>query len=90
MKRVKITGGGKEAIVSLNWENRVTEACNVFNIKVGDDLSVHFRNHRDAYHYENIPVYTKPYHPAEKLSWMLAKNLKLQGLINRFSLVLSV
>ena len=61
-----------------------------FDIKKGDDLSVHFRNNRNEYKYENIPVYTKPYHPQECLTFLINKNPKLETLIKVYDLVLSV
>lgn len=90
MKRVKISHYGKDAIVVLDWDNVVQQDCPAFKIKKGDDLSVHYRNNKNTHKYENIPVYTKPYHPQEKFDWLMNKNPKLSVLIDKFDLVLSV
>ena len=90
VKNVKIIGGGKEAIAILDWNNRLTEPCPTFGLNIGDDLSIHYRNHSEEYKYENIPVYTKLYHPQEIMDYMIAKNTKMNKLIETFDLVLSV
>ncbi len=90
MKCVQITYGKKQGVAVLDWDNKLVVNCDPFNLKIGDDLSVHYRNHKGEYQYENIPIYTAPYHPQESLNWLLAKNPKLNTLIETFNLVLSV
>lgn len=90
MKCVQITSSKKHGIAVLDWDNKLVVNCDQFGLRVGDDLSVHYRNNKDVYQYENIPIYTAPYHPQESLDWLLNKNPKLNTLIEKFSLVLSV
>jgi hypothetical protein len=90
MKCVQITYGKKQGVAVLDWDNKLVVNCDPFGLKVGDDLSVHYRNHKDEYQYENTPIYTAPYHPKESLDRLLNKNSKLNALIQKFDLVLSV
>jgi len=90
MKRVNVKNDKIDVTVSLDWDNVLLEACEELALQKGDLLSIHFRNHKEEFTYTNIPVYTKPYHPAEKLSYLLSKCPMLQQYIDKYDLVLSV
>lgn len=90
MKQVHVTGYKVDVVVDLDWDNKCQQDYDVLNLKKGDDLGIHYRNYKNRFKYENVPVYTKPYHPKEKLDYLLAKNPKLNVLMQRFNAVLSV
>ena len=90
MKKVRVYDSKVDVIVELSWENKLLQPSKELKLEIGDSLEIHYRNHSSDYTYENIPVYTSPYHPQEKLDFLLAKNPTLQKLIDRLDLVPSV
>lgn len=89
MKWIKITAD-KEYLILADWDNYAREACPELKIKVGDDMVVFYRNHKDEYEFEGIPYYTKPYTPDEKLAYLMKKQPNIQRWIDRLDLVLSI
>ena len=89
MKWIKITAD-KDYLVLSTWDNYAKEECKELGIKIGEDMVVFYRNHKDDFIFEGVPYYTKAYHPQETLSYLLAKNPNLQKMIDKFDLVLSV
>lgn len=90
MKKVQVSGQGKTVDVLVNWDNILYEDCPQLKMKKGDSLSIFYRNHPKDYTYLSIPVYVNPYHPQEKLAYMVNKNKAVKKLIESFDLVLSV
>lgn len=90
MKKVQVVGRGVDVTVELTWLNLCLKDYPELQLKQWDDLGIHYRNHKDEYTYTNIVVYDKPYHPKEKLDFLVAKNPTLQKFITKYDLVLSV
>lgn len=90
MKRVRVFGNRIDVEVLVDWDNILHQDCKELNLKKGDSLEIFYRDTKGHYKYETIPVYTKPYHPAEKLAYLLNKQPNVQKLIDEFDLVLSV
>jgi hypothetical protein len=90
MKRVRVTSDKVDVEVLLDWDNYLVDDCEPLNLKKGDSLGIFYRNKSSEYKFENIPVYTKAYHPQEKLSYLLGKQPNIQKLMDNFDLVLSI
>jgi len=90
MKRVNVKNDKIDVTVNLDWDNALLEAYEELCLQKGVLLSIHFRNHKEEFTYTNIPVYTKPYAPAEKLAYLLSRCPMLQKYIDAYGLVLSV
>lgn len=90
MKLVRVKNYKVDVNVLVDWNNKLKKDVKELNLKKGDDLGIFYRNNPKSYTYENIPLYTKPYHPKEQLDYLLSKNPNLSKLIERFDAVLSV
>jgi hypothetical protein len=90
MKRVRVTSDKVDVECLLDWDNIIQHDSEELSLKKGDSLAIFYRNYSSNYKFENIPVYTKAYHPQEKLSYLLGKQPNIQKLMDNFDLVLSI
>jgi hypothetical protein len=90
MKKVRVYNNIVDVIVQISWDNILYDDVKELDLKAGDDLGIFYRNKKSEYKFENLVVYDRPYHPQEKLDFLLAKNPTLQKLIDQYNFVLSL
>lgn len=90
MKLVRVKNHKVDVNVLVDWNNKLKKDVPDLKLKKGDDLGIFYRNNSKYYSFDSLPLYNKPYHPQEILDHLRAKNSKIDLLIDKFNMELSV